>query len=403
VEDVFQNPAPNKAIAPNGSTRNIRESDVRRVWVAAGGRCTFCNRYLLSDDYTGESVFTGQLAHIVGWDTADGSPRGSDDLPVEHRNEAENLLLICYDQHRVIDNKNLWEAYDVERLRAFKRKHEHKIKQLTALVDQDLTTVVRLVGHIHGSAVQLASSAISAALLENGQFPGYALVGVNEYEIDLRSLPGEERSEAGYWAAAILTMQDRLRLLREFVAKESINDLSVFALARIPLLITLGALLDDTVPTTVYPKHRGGAESWGWPGDGHSVEFAWKTIEEGSSDSTEVTVIFSVSGSIEHNRLPSDITEGSRIVEIRPLSTGPSFDLVTSETTVDNFSRTWRCLLGEIETHENVTKINLVPAVPTTIAIAIGRFINRSVHPPMRVYDRLRHDSDYAFTLEVPQ
>jgi len=402
VGELQANPKPNQAIEPDGTTRTIKEPVVRRVWVAAGGRCTFCNRYLLGDDFTGEPVFTGQLAHIVGWDTAEGSPRGDDDLPTNQRNGAENLMLICYDQHRVIDTKSLWEAYGKERLREFKRKHERKIKELTALADPDATTVIRLIGNIHGGAVQLATSAVSAALLADGKFPNYALVGVNEYEIDLRTLPGEDISMDGYWQAALLTIQERLRLLRALVAKETITDLSIFALARVPLLIALGAVLDDTVPTKVYPKRRGNDEGWGWPEDGQVVDFEWRTLNDGTDEATEVTVLFSVSGSIEMSRLPVELA-ATRIYEIKPVASVPNFDVVASAATVDNFALCWRAVIAQLETHEHVARVNLVPAVPTTVAVAIGRHINRSVHPPMRVYDRLHNSADYAFTLEVPQ
>jgi hypothetical protein len=400
--DPPQNPTPNKAVAPDGTTRTIREPVVRRVWVAAGGRCTLCNRYLLTDDFTGELVFTGQLAHIVGWDTAEGSPRGDHRLPVPERNEADNLMLLCYDQHRVIDNENLWDAFGVDRLREFKRKHEHRIKQLTGLAHRDRTTVIRLVGTIHGSAVQLSKAAISAALLPEGRFPDYALIGVDEYEIDLRALPGETDSTGAYWQAAIMTMTDRLRLLRNFVAQETITDISVFAFARIPILIALGALLDDALPTTSYPKRRGGDEGWGWPATQTTVEFEWAVLQEGSGEPEEATIVFSISGSIETSRLPAAVST-SRIYEIRPSKGTANFDLVTSQATVDNFAKCWRALIGELETLQSVTKVNLVPAVPTTIAVAIGRHINRSVHPPMFIYDRIANDSDYKFTLELPR
>src|SRR4051812_36954602 len=103
---------PRKAIGPDGTTRTIPERVALQVWVAAGGRCTMCNRYLLLDEHTGAPVFIGQLAHIVGWTTTEGSPRGDYPLPVGDRNLPDNLMLLCYDQHKVIDNRSLWEAYD---------------------------------------------------------------------------------------------------------------------------------------------------------------------------------------------------------------------------------------------------------------------------------------------------
>lgn len=123
--------ASNKAIGPDGQTRTVSERVSRRVWVAAGGRCTICNRYLLNDETTGQDVMIGQLAHIVGWSTADGSPRGFEDLAVEMRNEPDNLLLLCYDQHKVVDDKSLWTVYDADTLRAMKREHETRVAMST--------------------------------------------------------------------------------------------------------------------------------------------------------------------------------------------------------------------------------------------------------------------------------
>lgn len=402
MTEPAQNPAADRAIGPGNTTRTISDSVARRIWVAAGGRCTFCNRWLLGDEVTGQQVFTGQLAHIVGWDIAEGSPRGDEPLPVDERNGAENLMLVCYDQHRVIDNKSLWDVYDVDRLRRFKRVHERKIRQLTDLAHENQTTVLRVIGTIHGAPVQVASSAIVDALLAEGRFPSYALEGIDEYEIDLRSLPGEEQSDPTYWASAVAFIRDRLRKLGALVAKEEVVDVSVFALARIPILIALGALLDDTLPTKVYPKRRVDGEVWGWPeSTANSHDFEWGVLENGPDDPEQVTVVFSVSGSVEAERLPDEVTVNARVYEIRPVGANPSFDLVDTSKSLDAFGKCWRSLVAEIETHTLVTAVNLIPAVPTTVAVAIGRSVNMSVHPTMRVYDRVGHDAGYAFTLEL--
>ncbi|WP_440709877.1 SAVED domain-containing protein [Herbiconiux sp. YIM B11900] len=398
-----ENLRPNRAIGPGKTSRNIPERVARRVWIASGGRCVFCNRWLLDDETTGQAIFIGQLAHIVGWDTADGSPRGSSQHPVDERNEADNLMLICYDQHHVIDSKSLWDVYSVDRLQSLKRAHEYRIKQLTALAQTDSTTVLRVVGTIHGAPVQLAQSAIAESLIAAGRFPSYALLRTDEYEVDLRKIPGEEEGTDLYWLTAVSFIRDRLRLLKAFVADGTVVDLAVFPLARIPILISLGAILDDTVPTKVYPKRRDGAEAWGWPATGAEHEFEWRVLADGAINPDRATVVFSVSGSIEIDRLPEATRGTARIYELRPVNETPNFDLVDSPATVDAFARTWRSLLSEIETHEKITEVNLVPAVPITIAVAIGRQVNSSVHPPMRIYDRTGHDAGYAFTLELPR
>lgn len=393
----------NVAIGPNGTTRSIREPVARRVWIAAGGRCTFCNRWLLDEETTGQPVFIGQLAHIVGWDTAEGSPRGLDPLPASERNDSDNLMLICYDQHHVIDSKGLWDLYTADRLREFKRQHEHRIKMLTALAHQDSTTVLRLVDTIHGSPVQLAQTTVNETLVAVGQHPSYALLGTDEYEIDLRKFPGEKEGAPLHWDAAVEYIRDRLARLGSLVADGTVVKIAIFPLARIPILIALGALMDDTVPATVYPKRRGGNEVWGWPETGTDQDFEWNVLEKGSAVPRQATVLFSVSGSIENDRIPAEAKDGARIYEVRPAGTTPNFDLVDTPTSVDLFSRCWRAVIADIETFPDVVAINVIAAVPTTIAVAIGRSVNTSVHPAIHIYDRVGHDAGYTLTLELPR
>jgi hypothetical protein len=69
--------SPRRVVAPDGETRTVSDRTALRVWVAAGGRCTMCNRHLVDDGYTSADVSVGQLAHIVGWSKASGSPRGA--------------------------------------------------------------------------------------------------------------------------------------------------------------------------------------------------------------------------------------------------------------------------------------------------------------------------------------
>jgi hypothetical protein len=165
-----------QVIDRDGETRTISDRTALRVWVAAGGRCTMCNKRLVDDDYTGTEVSVGQLAHIVGWSKAPGSPRGDDKLPVDERADESNLMLLCYDQHHVIDNRSMWDVFDADTLRNMKRRHEQRILQLTAIADEDKTTVLRVIGTIRGASVSASPQTVARALLADGKFPDYALL-----------------------------------------------------------------------------------------------------------------------------------------------------------------------------------------------------------------------------------
>lgn len=393
--------SPQQVVGPNGETRNVSVRTALRVWTAAGGRCEMCNRRLSDDEYTGAEVSVGQLAHIVGWSTAKGSPRGADELPSDQRNEAENLMLLCYDQHRVIDNSSLWDIYDVPTLRAIKRRHEHRIRQLTDLVEDDKTTVLRVIGAIRGASISAPPQTIANALLADGRFPDYSLLGVDELEIDLRQLAGEDPTSSTYWEAGRETIAQRLRLLRARVDRETVHRLSIFAFARIPLLILLGTELDDTIPTEVYPKRRDGGKSWGWPEKiSPATEFSFRRITKGS-DPNKVAIAFSISGTVDPGRLPGTTTNDCYLYELHPLTGIPNPDVVDSPATLDNFTRAWRALLADLEAnHAGLTTVDIFPAVPIPSAIAIGQALMRDVHPTLKVYDRTA-DGGYALALEV--
>lgn len=386
-----------RAVGPDGQSRTILERTARRVWVAAGGRCTICNRYLADEEHTGQEVSVGQLAHIVGWSTAAGSPRGDAGLPPDQRNTSENLMLLCYDQHHVVDSPGLWDIYDSETLRRLKRSHERQIKNLTELRESNRTTVLRVVSTLHGKAVEVSRQSINKALLARDRFPDWTLLnGADEFEVDLRRLPGEVESTAEFWIMARAQLQHQLASLRNHVHREAVDSVSVFAVARIPILVLLGTMLDETVKTELYPKRRDGVESWGWDDTTDTTEFIYTARQIGTVTS-KVAVVFSVSGSIDFDRLPEEIDETYTVYEFRPAGL-PVVELIKTQRCLDDFSQRWRHLLSTIEAdHPGASEIAIFPAVPATAAVSIGRHVMHAAHPPLRIYDRLQ-DGTYQYT-----
>lgn len=74
---------------------------------------------------------------------------------------------------------------------------------------------------------------------------------------------------------------DRLRLLGVRVNREPVRHISVFAFGRSPLLVAVGSVLDDTIPTAVYAKRRDDNEGWGWKPGASTVD-----VESGNGGAT---------------------------------------------------------------------------------------------------------------------
>lgn len=293
----------------------------------------------------------------------------------------------------------MWEIFDADTLRRMKRHHERRILQLTDHADEDKTTVLRVIGSIRGASVSATPQTVTKALLADNRFPDYALLGVDEFEVDLRAVPGEVAADLSYWVAGQAMIGESLRLLRAKVNRETVRHISVFAFGRIPLLVALGSLLDDTIPTVVYAKRRDGDEGWGWPIDADTVDFEFIQLQVGSMQG-KVAVMFSVSGSVDPRRLPSHIDDTVTVYEVRPVGVTPSPDVLASADSLDNFTRAWRALLAHTESaHPGLESVDVFPAVPVAAAIQLGRAPMRDVHPALRLYDRTA--DSYKFALEV--
>lgn len=106
----------------------ISPTEQRKLFARSGNRCAFtdCRRVLTADGSPPDQiVILGEVAHIVA-ERPDG-PRGDDRIPLEERNRADNLVLLCNVHHQLIDSQPA--TYGVQRLLAMKESHEKWVEQ----------------------------------------------------------------------------------------------------------------------------------------------------------------------------------------------------------------------------------------------------------------------------------
>jgi len=390
-------PSELKAVNPDGTRIGVSETVARRVWTATGGRCSICNHYLLVDEHTEQAVSIGQLAHLVGATASAGSPRRQAALPLKHRALAANLMLLCNDQHKVIDDAALWSPYTVERLRALKTEHEAEIRNLTGLWSRNRSTVVQLVGQIRGRSVDLSADAVVSTLLDQQLFPDRSLRDGDDFIVDVRSYPGEQESAPHYWTSAAEEVRRRMLPLSKYLRSGDIQHLSVFPLARIPLLVLLGTLLDDANPVVVNAKDRSLPTGWGWKGrDGDPLDFTVE-VADGTGDPV---VTFSLSAHVQADALPPELRNRPRY-SLRPSIAEPSVEILRSAQDLQTFTSTWRDLLTQLERNHRGRPIAIVPAVPVTAAVNIGRALMTGAHPPVNVYDLDPATGSYSHALDL--
>ncbi len=368
------------------------------VWAAAAGRCTFCNRLVTENDELGIIVPIGELAHNVGW--SKGSPRGNSPKSVADRSRADNLLLLCRNCHKPADDNGVIGCYSVEVLQRFKQEHEARIRFLTEIGADRKALVIRLVGPVRGVSPELTYDTVLAATTAVGVFPATLPNAYrNAIEIDLREY-SEGTPQA--FEACIAKINDYVARINEGIKRDQISRLAVFAFARIPLLVHLGAQLDDKVPMLIFQRQRVNDENaWRWPLNPPAPPlFGYDKLQDG--DSSRVALVLNISGTIHLRELPRAVQETYTVYSLAPISptmSGPS--VISSPAAWASFERTVRGFLAHVEKeHGKIPEIAIFPAVPISCAITLGRALMPHVSPSLVLFDR-NEQNEFFRALEV--
>ena len=356
------------------------------VWGAAAGRCTICNKSVLDNDQLGVPVPIGELAHNIG--ATSGSPRGKSHHDRDERALPDNLLLVCRNCHKPIDDDGHLGRWTEGELRERKRIHEERVRRLTAIGADQATYVVRMVGMIRGSAPELSTATVLDAATAAGFSPQrlpeahYA-----DVDLDLRGL-GEPQAEVDFChhANEVKRLASRIH---EGVRREAIARISVFAIARIALLVQLGASLDDKIDTRVFQRHRfDGTNAWSWPSDETTAAFETVLQQDGTSRE-HVVLVLSLSGTIGREELPAEVDEKYTIYEIRPTTVPQGPRAISSAGDLAVLEGELRDFLARVEAkHGKIDDVDVFPAIGVASAVTLGRVLMPQVSPSLTIHER---------------
>ena len=327
------------------------------------------------------------MAHIVAFRPA--GPRGETPLSVAERNDLSNLMLLCHQCHKLIDDNP--ELYPVETLQKFKKDHEDRIRMLTAAKADKETKALVLTAVIGSSPV-----AIPLADMQSAVAPFY-LGQQGVQPIDLPSVT-EARTEA-YWRSSVETILGNTQRFYASLRQTGVANTAVFALAPIPLLVALGSCLSNKFPTSLFQRHRD-TEDWRWKDDGDPVEFKCRMLHEGTAPQ-RVALVCSLSGAVPRADYPSAVDGSFTVYEITPDGLAPSFDCLRLRESLEAFRACYRGALQRVNGgHPGAQEIHLIPAVPAPAAVAMGLDRMPKAHPRLVVYDK-RGDAGFERTIVV--
>jgi hypothetical protein len=383
-------PEPSSAVVT--ISRKIAPLTRLLLFVRTGGRCEFdgCNKYLLEHHVTLTEGNFAQMAHIVAFKVA--GPRGREGPRLEDINDVGNLMLLCPECHKLIDDHPA--DFTLKTLREYKERHESRILHLTGLGPDLKTSILILKANIGKQTVSIPFNQITEAIA-----PRYPL-SRHGTPIDLTAIEGDSKS---FLEAAAETIAQKIGRIYEPGSETSQSGhLSVFALAPIPLLIFLGSRLSNKVPVALFQRHRD-TENWTWKKGGKTVEYEFNKIRPGTNRQN-VALLLCLSGTITATDLPKDIDGSFSVYELRPKDSTPDPTLLRSQADLDGFRIAYQQVLGTIvRDHGLIDAIQLFPAVPAPVAILCGRELLPKVHPSIVVYDYDKAKAGFTSQLRINQ
>lgn len=349
-----------------------------RLWGKAAGRCQYdgCNEPLWLDSLSKAEFNKAYIAHIIA-DKPDG-PRGDKVLSDQLKDDISNLMLMCDEHHRLIDKKDV-VGHPVGRLRAMKDRHEKRIEILSAIKDEKRSHVL-----FYGAKIGEQYSNISFQKASMAMVPRFYPTESRAIELSLKNSVFTDQEDT-YWKI------EEEHLTRQFVDKvrarlamSDIHHLSIFALAPIPLLVKLGALLSDIPAAEVYQLHREPPD-WRWQQQGGS-DFVVTCPDTINGDAA---LILSLSATIDDSRITSAITSDHSIWKISVMEAGNDF--LKEREQLEQFRLIFRNMLDKIKAaHGESSKINIFPAIPVSVAVEIGRVWMPKADLPMVIYEQNR-------------
>ena len=366
---------------PKEVTRYIKKEVERELWARAAGRCQFngCNRLLYKSPITQERVNISEKAHIYSF--SEDGPRGWGPFKKnpENLNDVYNLMLVCHDCHKTIDQDKNGERYSAALLKQWKKEHEHRVLTVTGIAVDRKSHVV-----FYGSNIGEQKSPLQENDAIEAMFPERYPVSENPIYLSM-SCSHEDKSPEFWKTESEHLRRIFLQKIEPLIENDKTKHFSVFSLAPIPLLIQLGALFTDKISVDTYQPTRE-PKGWHWQDFPEGFEFI---IKEPEVTNGVPVIVIALSDKINHERIRMVMGDGVSIWELTAPKNHIGNDNIRSKTQLSMMRTVIRKLMVLIKKkHGSSTSLSIFPAMAVSCSVEMGRARMPKADMPWIVYDQ---------------
>lgn len=361
----------------------------RTLWGVSAGRCEFegCNQFLGINHITKEAGNYAEKAHIEAVNK--GGARYREVMDVKKLNSTDNLMLMCARCHKTIDDNEA--EYPVERLRMMKKNHEERVYWLTEFDDVQKSYMIGYFANISNFEPSYDNGLYCKALVSDKKIP------VERYlnNIGTSNMPFNDGTKEFYKVQETVIKQGVERIVKQCIQNN--ENISVFALAPIPLLMKLGEKLRDISNISVYQCHRK-ENKWSWERDNtDKVEYLTYCPEQ--KNQRRVALNISLSADIIDSRIESVVGDMAKYkITIR----NPERGFVTNKTIIDDYIRVLRNCMERIKNdNPRIEEILVFPAMPNSLAIRTGMDYMPKCDPRLVIYDQVNQKDTFIEAITI--
>lgn len=202
---------------------------------------------------------------------------------------------------------------------------------------------------------------------------------IDQVSIDLRRV--------ATWITTRSSLHGKLKHFLDTQVRPSEHPhVSVFALGPTPWLVALGNDLGDTVPTSVYGRHRN-PQTWAWQTDRWpGTELRVEKRLDGSARPA-VALLLSISAQISYDQVETILPEWRRAFYELSIE-DPRPDAIRTLSQWTELSSRFPAILGEIlGCTGGSSPIHIFAAAPAHVLVALGQSFPRRAAPGIYVHD----------------
>lgn len=373
-------------------SRYVSSSVQCLLWGKAAGRCEFagCNKPLWKSSVTQEQVNVGQKAHIYAF--SGNGPRGHRGVHRRDLNDIQNLILVCHECHQKLDRDSSRNRYRVSLVRQMKAEHERRVEIVTGIAPERRSHVL-----LYGANVGEHSSPLNYWDAAQALFPLRYPASDTPLELNTVSSAFLDRDHQFWRIEADSLARKFNHRVRERIAAGEVKHLSVFALAPQPLLILLGTLLGDIIPSDIYQRHRE-PPSWQWPRAQRATQKFGFTEPRDLSGTP--ALVLSLSGTIRPERIGSVLGPNTSLWTVS--ISCPNNDFTKCREQLSEIRSLLRMLLDRIKAvHGQGATLHIFPAVSVSVAVELGRVRMPKADMPWHIYDQIEGQG-FVHALSIP-